>query len=408
MKILLIQNRFYPSLGGAEKHTYLLSKYLYDKGHDVVIYTTTSLSKEDVVSLVFTPPFIFKSKIKTHLPKNDIINGAFIRRFNMQFRFWSFNWIPEMFKELKKNTQEFDVIHAHGYHISTSLAGCYYANKFKKPFILTAHDLIIPTNLSSDAKLFKKVYDKTFGRYLLKNSKRLIALTEDHIQQYNERGGDINKIKIVPNGIELDGYKNININKNAIDKFGINDQNKILLFVGRIEKYKGIQDIIEIMPEILKEFPKGKFVIVGKDYGYKKELEKIVGNQNLKDKAIFAGNVSDDGLIGLYKRADIFVLPSKMEGFGIVLLEAMASGTLCIAYSIPAVRKIIKNKENGVLVNDKSELLERILYYLKNPDEKAKIERNALEYVENYDIKNIVNAIEGAYTEAINENMLSR
>ena len=399
MKILFVQNRFYPAIGGAERHTYLLSKYLAKKGHEVTVYTTTSLSKDDVLSIALSPPFFVKPKINANLPKEEFIEIFTVKRFDMRLRFWSFNWIPEMFKKLKVTAHEFDIIHAHGYHISSSLAGCYYAKKCKKPFILTAHDLIIPDDLPTDAKLFKKIYDKTFGRYLLKNSTRLIALTEDQIQQYAERGGDVSKIRIIPNGIELDKYRNAKTNPDIIAKYGIDDVDKVLLFVGRIDKYKGIQDVIEAMPEILSKHHNIKFIVVGGDYGYKCELKKLSEKLNVDKSVVFTGNISKEELIELYKRADIFVFPSKMEGFGIVLLEAMASGTLCIAYSIPSVRKIIKDNENGVLVKNKNELLDKILYYLDNVEEKKKIETNAFKYVENYDIKSIITKLVMIYEE---------
>ncbi len=399
MKILFVQNRFYPAIGGAERHTYLLSKYLAKKGHEVTVYTTTSLSKDDVLSIALSPPFFVNPKKKTSLPEKEVIENVTVERFDMRLRFWSFNWIPEMFKKLKATAHEFDIIHAHGYHISSSLAGCYYAKKCKKPFILTAHDLIIPDDLPTDAKLFKKIYDKTFGRYLLKNSTRLIALTEDQIQQYAERGGDVSKIRIIPNGIELDKYRNAKTNPDIIAKYGIDDVDKVLLFVGRIDKYKGIQDVIEAMPVILSKHHNIKFIVVGGDYGYKSELKKLSEKLNVDKSVVFTGNISKEELIELYKRADIFVFPSKMEGFGIVLLEAMASGTLCIAYSIPSVRKIIKDNENGVLVKNKNELLDKILYYLDNVEEKKKIETNAFKYVENYDIKSIITKLVMIYEE---------
>lgn len=402
MKILFVQNRFYPAIGGAERHTYLLSKYLAKKGHEVTVYTTTSLSKDDVLSVALSPPFFVKPKIKANLPKEEFIENFTVKRFDMSLRFWSFNWIPEMFKELKTNIHEFDIIHAHGYHITSSLAGCYYAKKCKKPFVLTAHDLIIPDDLPLDAKLLKRAYDKTFGKFLLKNSTKLIALTEDHIQQYTERGGEPGKIRIVPNAIELDKYKNKNSNQNTLDKYGIDKKDKVLLFVGRIDKYKGVQDVIEAMPTVSAEYTDVKFIVVGRDYGYRAELEKLRAKLNLRDRVIFAGNVPEKELIELYRRADIFILPSRMEGFGIVLLEAMASGTLCIAYSIPSVRKVIKNNENGVLVKNEKELQDKLLYYLGNIEEKRRIEANALKYVEKYDIKKVINSIEKVYEEALN------
>jgi glycosyltransferase involved in cell wall biosynthesis len=104
-----------------------------------------------------------------------------------------------------------------------------------------------------------------------------------------------------------------------------------------------------------------KLIIIGEDAGYKGELEKLARKLRVDDKIIFAQTVSEKEKIELFHRADIFPFPSKMEGFGIVLLEAMATNTLCIGYSIPAIKKIINNKENGILVDNKSEFFDNIL-----------------------------------------------
>ncbi|MCD4844714.1 MAG: glycosyltransferase family 4 protein [Methanosarcinales archaeon] len=395
MKILMITHRFPPSFGGIEHHTYLFSKELAKKGYDVTIYTTNSLTNEDVLSL----PFLNRRVQKPNLPKKSKIDNIIVNRFDITIRYWSFNYIPELFKSLRNNSHEFDIIHAHGYSNLSSLVGCYYANKYNRPFILTSHDMEIADNFPLDAKIFKKIYDRNIGRYLIKKSEKLIALTEDQIQQYIDRGGDPNKIKIIPNGIELSKYVKKEPDRNILSKFGIQDEDRLLLFVGRIEKYKGIQDLIEFINKIerMEDRPNVKLIIIGEDAGYKGELEKLARKLRVDDKIIFAQTVSEKEKIELFYRADIFPFPSKMEGFGIVLLEAMATNTLCIGYSIPAIKKIINNKENGILVDNKSEFFDKILYFLKNKDAKSKIEKVALDEIGKYDIKNVVEKLLDLY-----------
>jgi glycosyltransferase involved in cell wall biosynthesis len=302
-----------------------------------------------------------------------------------------------MFKALKQTTTDFDLVHAHGYHHSTALVSCYYANKYNKPFVLTSHDLTIPSSLPADAQFFMKLYDKTFGRYLLKHSKALIALTEDQVEQYTELGADARKTWVIPNGIELEEYRKRQPDPDLLIRYGIGEDDKILLFVGRIEEYKGIQDVVDVLPQILEAFPETKFIITGQDYGYRRQLEALITQSQLETNVIFIGPVSEEQLVQLFNVASVFVFPSQMEGFGIVLLEAMATGTLCVAYSIPAVRRVIENGINGVLVRNKSELVDRILYYFSHPEEKSEIERNALKSVQAYDIRQIVKATEQVY-----------
>lgn len=393
----MITHRFFPSFGGIEHHTYLFSKELVKRGYDVTIYTTNSLTNEDVLSL----PFLNRSVQNPNLPEKSKIDNIMVNRFNITIRYWSFNYIPELFRSLRNNSHEFDIIHAHGYFNLSSLVGCHYANKYNRPFILTSHDMEIADNFPLDAKILKKNYNRNIGRYLIKKSDKLIALTEDQIQQYIDRRGDPIKIKIIPNGIELSKYVKKEPDRNILSKYEIHDEDKVLLFVGRIEKYKGIQDLIEFINKIerMEDRPNVKLIIIGEDAGYKGKLEKLARKLRVDDKIIFAQTVSEKEKIELFHRADIFPFPSKMEGFGIVLLEAMATNTLCIGYSIPAIKKIINNKENGILVDNKSEFFDNILYFLKNKDAKSKIEKVALDEIGKYDIKNVVEKLTDLYAE---------
>ena len=90
MKILMITHRFPPSFGGIEHHTYLFSKELVKKGYDITIYTTNSLTNEDVLSL----PFLNRRVQKPNLPEKSKIDNIIVNRFDIAIRYWSFNyWI---------------------------------------------------------------------------------------------------------------------------------------------------------------------------------------------------------------------------------------------------------------------------------------------------------------------------
>ncbi|MGP8012557.1 MAG: glycosyltransferase family 4 protein [Halobacteriota archaeon] len=401
MRVLIVQTRFPPALGGQEKHVQQLVKYLARDEYDVTVYTTSSLSSEDVYSLSLRPPFILKPKKKNPLPQKEVFLNAVVQRYSLKWRYWSLNWMPEMFRELKRATAGFDLVHAHGYHHTAALVSCYYAKKFHTPFLLTGHDLIISRDLPADAQNIYKLYERTLGGYMLKNSTGLVALTDDQVEQYVERGADARKISVIPNGIELEKFKEQGLHQDLLTQYGIAEDDKILLFVGRLIERKGVQDIISILPQVLGPFPETKLVIAGEDYGFKNQLEALAARHRLEANVIFTGPASDQQVAQLYRRASIFVLPSQMEGFGIVLLEAMASGTLCVAYSIPSVRRVIHDGTNGVLVKGKSELLANVLYYLSHPEEKAEIEKNALESVNAYDIRQTVKATEQVYERCV-------
>lgn len=397
MRVLIVQTRYPPALGGQEKHVQQLVQHLSPDEYDITVYTTSSLSSEDVCSFALHPPFFLKTANTTVLPEEEICSNKTVKRYRFKWRYWSLNWIPEMFKALKQTTSDFDLVHAHGYHHTAALVSCHYAKKFNTPFLLTAHDLTISSSLPADAQNIYKLYERTFGRFMIRNSAGLIALTDDQAKQYVERGADPKNISVIPNGIELEKYEQRNLRRDELNRYGLSQDDKILLFVGRLIERKGVQDIISILPQILESYPETRLVITGEDYGYKRQLEDLAAQYNLEAKITFTGAVSEQELVKLYRLASIFILPSRMEGFGIALLEAMASGTLCIAYSLPSVRQVIENGVNGVLVNHKSELLASVLNYFDHPDQKTAIEQTASKSVKNYDIRKIVKATEQVY-----------
>lgn len=405
MKILMLQHRLPPAIGGTENHVWMLAKELAKRGHDITIYTTTSLNNKDVTSLELKPPFIKTGYISSSLdlPYNETTDKVSIQRFDVSFRILSFNIIPSMFSGLAENIGEFDLIHGHVFNLFTNFIGCYYAKKNKKPFILTAHDLVISDSHPLNAKLLKKLYDSTFGKYVIKNSAKLIALTESQIREYIALGADRKQIEVIPNAIDLKNYGDKNVTSTFLESFlKLKNTDKILLFVGRIEKYKHIQNVIEMMPIILKKNQNVKFIIVGEDYGFRKNLEEISKNIGVEEKVTFTGGISEEDLLWMYQKADIFVFPSKQEGFGIVLLEAMASGTPCVARSIPATKRVIRDGKTGFLVETKGEFIEKILYLLENDKQREVMQNNALEYVKRYSTETVADMIEKLYAEVVN------
>ena len=378
----MLQHRFFPSIGVMQEHVHVLSRELVRRGNAVTVYTLNSLNNEDIPCLHLAPPSITRKVRSLGLPEKETIDGICVRRFDVALRFWSFIWSPGMFRELKMDIEKCDIVHAHGYHLLFSVYGCYLAKKRRKTFVLTGHDLLITEDLPLSARILKGIYDLSLGRYLLKNTSKMIALTEDQIEQYTKRGGDESRITVIPNAIDLEKY--VSCKDPAEDKSGKN-----LLFVGRLEKYKGVQDVVGMMPALLASEPDVRLTIIGGDGGFRREIEDLSERLGVRKNIIFAGAVSRDDLLKAYREADIFVLPSRMEGFGIVLLEAMASGLPCIAYSIPSVRTLIEHGKTGLLAENEKEFFESILCLLKNDCIRSGIRESGLEYVKRYSVGNM-------------------
>ncbi|HIK01558.1 TPA: glycosyltransferase family 4 protein [archaeon] len=402
MKLLMVQHHYYPSLGGGQEYAKLLSEGLVKKGHKVTVFTTNSLTNEDILSLSFTPPFLSRQKKIKTLKSKERVSGVSVKRFPVKGRFYSFNSIPEMFSSMD-DFSDYDVITSYGFNLLSSFEACRKAKKQGKPFVLNGVDVLVPKTLPLPARALKWIYDLSFGRYLAKNSDYIISFTEDQVKDYVKRGVDESKIGIVPPPLVLKDYSS-KVSESFLKRHGIKKNDKVLLYAGRITEHKGIQDLIESLPAIRKKVPTIKFFIAGGDYGYKKTLQRLIRKKGVEDCVFFVGpyKAREKELVQFFAAADVFVLPSNMEGFGIVLAEAMACGTPCIAYNIPAVREVISDGKNGYLAEDKEDLKNHIISMFSNPRELKKMSEHGKESVKRLSQSAVVSNLESIYKKVLN------
>jgi glycosyltransferase involved in cell wall biosynthesis len=119
-----------------------------------------------------------------------------------------------------------------------------------------------------------------------------------------------------------------------------------------LEQYKGYDKVLEILPKLKTIYPDIKFIIAGKaDEIEKERVEKIVQQNKLQENVVLAGFIADDEVTDHFKLADVFVMPSSKEGFGIVFLEAMACGVPVLGGNIDGTVDALQNEKLGVLVN---------------------------------------------------------
>lgn len=148
------------------------------------------------------------------------------------------------------------------------------------------------------------------------------------------------------------------------------EDKKTLLTVARLskdEQYKGYDQIIRALPEIIKFVPKIKYLIVGPDGGDRKRIEMLVQELSLEDHVELCGFVHNDEMIDYYNTADLFVMPSKGEGFGIVFIESIACGTPVLAGNKDGSQDAVLDGEVGILVDpdDVDEIAERVIEFFK-------------------------------------------
>jgi D-inositol-3-phosphate glycosyltransferase len=243
---------------------------------------------------------------------------------------------------------KYDLIHSH-YWLSGHI-GMAQSRLWDVPHVATFHTLA-KTKMRARAGEQESEVRSSVERTVMECADGLVVSTEmekdDLISLYQ---ASASKIKVIPAGVDLELF--YPRDKNDVkEKLGIYE-NRVILYVGRIEPLKGIDILIEAVG-LLEDPADTRLVIVGGSLEDDAELEKLKAlseRLGIQEKVTFAGSVAQDVLPDFYSAADAFVLPSYYESFGLVALEAMACGTPVVVSRVGGLKTFIKQGETGYLV----------------------------------------------------------
>ncbi len=194
------------------------------------------------------------------------------------------------------------------------------------------------------------------------------------------------KIKVIPNGVEIGRLKLPAAEKKNLAEFRLRwagAEEKIVLFVGRMVQEKGAQVLIEALPRVLSVWPKARFVLVGG--GWTSHLSSMAAALGVRSHVHFPGFVSEEDLRRLYAVSDVAVFPSLYEPFGIVALEAMATGVPVVTSDVGGFKEVVRHDKTGLhtWANNADSLAWGILEVLQKPAEAQRRARRALQEVKN-------------------------
>jgi len=278
MRILQVVNAFYPAFGygGSVKVAYDLSRQLVQSGHNVTVFTTDTVN----ANMRQNARYLEIEGVKVFYFKN-ISNTLAWRRYFFP---------PEMISQLKAQIKTFDIVHIHGFRHFPSVFVHHYAKKYGIPYVLQPHGSL--PRIIEKQKL-KRLYDW---------------------------------VEIIPNGIDLSEYENLPKKGEFRKKYGIGNNEKIILYLGRIHKTKGIDLLIGAYADLIKHLDNVRLVIVGPDDGFLSTLKRQIEDLEIGDRILFTGPLHESDKLGAYVDVDVFVTPSFL-GFPVTFLEACACGT---------------------------------------------------------------------------------
>ncbi len=388
MRILQVVNAFPPAwgTGGPARVVYELSKELVKRGHIVTVYTTD----------------IFDSKSRLRYAKNPMcIDGVKVYHFkNLSNKLASKN-IPialGMMSALKRDVKNYDVIHAHLFRCFQSTLVYHYAKKHKIPYVLqpdAATPRVIP-----HIKL-KALYDVVFGYKILKQANKVIAISKQEALCDHKMGVEEERISTIYCGMELGTFKSLPRRGKFKEKYGING--KMILYLGRINRSKGIDYAIKAFAKLAKERSDVIFVVAGPDDGYRSVLEKLKEQLNVADKVKFVGFIDEADKISAYVDADLFVHSViYMGGVGLAPLEAILCGTPVIVSN--GCGEVVKDANCGYIVayDDIDSLKVKMNSILENPEEACEMVRRGKKYIrENLTWERVTDKVESVYEDCI-------
>jgi len=322
-------------VGGIARHCLGLSQALVKENHEVHVFT---------LDFPGAPPLEDMAGVKVHRARTEMGHPNFLT--------WTFLFNHFIEKQVAASSRDFDfdVIHVHDW--LTAEVGISTKHFLGKPLVSTVHstemgraqDLHNPDSYTIDGIEWWMTYE----------SKRAIVCSDAMKGEIHSHFHlPLEKIKKIPNAVEMSKYQK-EINRESVKRrFGVSPHEKLVLFVGRLVPQKGVEYLIRAVPLIAQHRPEAKFVILGDGWS-KSYLENVAMSSGYRDKTRFLGFVSDSDLVDLTLSADVLVVPSIYEPFGIVALEGMAAGVPVVAANIGGLAEIVEHDRTGVLVYPRS------------------------------------------------------
>ena len=370
MRIAQVSPWFYPHLGGVESHVESLAQELAGRGHEVTVVST----RDDLRS-----------------PERERVDGFQVLRVRPRMVAMRTPIAPRI--RLALRDLPVDLIHA---HLPPPLSAHYAADAAEArgvPFVVTYHcDVELPSAIGT---IVEALYRRSLGASTLRRARKVIVTTRTYAA--TSRAVWRHSPEVIPNMVDTGRFRPDLDGSGIRDRLRIPPEKPLVLLVGRIVPHKGVEHFIEAA----RYLPDASFVVAGE--GSSLEAKKrLAASFGVEGRVRFLGRVSQENLPKLYAACDVFVLPSvsRLEAFGIVALEAMATGKPVVVADIPGVREVIEDGREGLLADpvNPQDLAGRIRALLAEPATAKEMGRRGREKVlSTFSIEKVTDQIEAVY-----------
>ncbi len=394
MKILMLTWEYPPRVvGGISRVVYDLSHRLIKDGHEVTVVTYRDGE---------VPYYEDDKGVKVYRVDNYMIQPNNFIDWILQL---NFNMV-ERASQIIAEQGKFDVIHAHDWLVAN--AAKTLKHSFDIPIVATIHATEAGRNSGIREPNQKYINDT---EWMLTYEANEVIVNSNYMKSEVQRlfGLPFEKINVVPNGVNLNKFTGMDRDYSFRRKYAM-DNEKIILFIGRLVYEKGVQNLIAAMPKVLDSYHDAKLVIAGKG-GMLDELKAQADYLGISNKVYFAGYMNGKDVERMYKAADISVFPSTYEPFGIVALEGMLAERPIVVSDAGGLGEIVEHRVTGMksYCGNPNSIADSILELLFNPELCDNIVKNAkIKVKENYNWQKIAQDTHFTYQKAICETMAER
>ncbi len=355
MKLLHISPSYFPAMqfGGPIRSVHLLNKALLNKGIQIEVLTTNAG---------------LKNRKDIPLNKSISIEGVqvtFLPFWGYEHYNFSLPFLIKVFKEVKK----FEVVHitaVWNFPVLAAGLACLWHNI---PFILSPRGTLYAETIAHRSSFIKKIYYSLVAGIPVKKASMLHFTTKDEAEKVRPLLQLTNPYCIIPNGLDLNDIETHLIAKSTNT---LNLPENYLLFLGRIDKKKGLDIFLPAFANICKNNPELNLLIAGPDNeNYGLEVKEIALKLGIENHLIFIGNLEGALKWEAYRKAKAFILTSYSENFGMTVAEAMACRCPVLISDKVALSEYLQNPVAGFICQTQVESVEKELRFLINHPEIA-------------------------------------
>lgn len=413
MRIAITSDLYYPMTNGVAVFAHNLAKGLAKRGHEVMVLCPSFTGKphrvkRDGVTTVYLRSirFPFYPDQINKVPDGKEFLGLPLPRLAYRHGLWvTVDPYPEIRRALDKFRP--DVIHNQTAEM-VAIAVRRYAKKYDVPLVSTGH--AYPDNMTSQLKILKPIKKpldavlRTYMASFLKHSEYATMPTEmaiDDLVPKKRKRFDVT-VEPLSNGVDLSKFGPKKAPARIYKKYRIPTDVPVVLYVGRVDPEKSIDQVVTAFAEVAEAEPKAVLVIVG-DGTDRRHLVDLVQALGIEQSVRFLGRVMPPDVMEVYRTGTLFATASKTETQGIVLIEAAATGLPLVAVGAGAVRELCRHKQNGILCapDDAAEMADAMLHIIQNPDLREKYSAGSLEVAQCHDLNRTLQRFEEIYGEAI-------